>query len=206
MSLRNGKLSIAPVRAEKNPEAEALAARIGALMPRIRITELLHEVARETGFLSAFTNVRTQQPVEDGSALLAVILADATNLGLSRMAAASQGVTRDQLFWTRDAFIRDETRGEGMSKLLHPPTRYPLTRLKRRGTGSKTADTWCDGRRETRDERVALGGHLPAALGASPAPFEADENTVSPWNRGLATREPALQGMVAHSRARAQHR
>lgn len=110
MSLRNGKLSIAPVRAEKNPEAEALAARIGALMPRIRITELLHEVARETGFLSAFTNVRTQQPVEDGSALLAVILADATNLGLSRMAAASQGVTRDQLFWTRDAFIRDETR------------------------------------------------------------------------------------------------
>ncbi|WP_127993255.1 Tn3 family transposase (plasmid) [Methylobacterium fujisawaense] len=206
VSLRNGKLSIAPVRAEKNPEAEALAARIGALMPRIRITELLHEVARETGFLSAFTNVRTQQPVEDGSALLAVILADATNLGLSRMAAASQGVTRDQLFWTRDAFIRDETRGEGMSKLLHPPTRYPLTRLKRRGTGSKTADTWCDGRRETRDERVALGGHLPAALGASPAPFEADENTVSPWNRGLATREPALQGMVAHSRARAQHR
>jgi hypothetical protein len=34
--------------------------------------------------------------------------------------------------------------------------------------------------RETLDESLTLGGHLPAALNASPAPFEADENTVSP--------------------------
>ena len=100
VSLKNGKLSISPVRADKSPEADALAHRVGALMPRIRVTELLHEVARETGFLSAFTNFRTQQPVDDENALLAVILADATNLGLSHMAEASHGVTRDQLFWT----------------------------------------------------------------------------------------------------------
>jgi len=33
-------------------------------------------------------------------------LADATDLGLSRMATASQGVARDQLVWTQDAYIR----------------------------------------------------------------------------------------------------
>ena len=36
-------------------------------------------------------------------------LAVAAEAGLSRMAAASQGVTRDQLLWTHDAYIRDES-------------------------------------------------------------------------------------------------
>ncbi|WP_352749188.1 Tn3 family transposase [Mesorhizobium sp. M0701] len=79
-----------------------------AMMSRIRITELLHEVARETGFMTAFTNMRTGENCPNESALLATILADATNLGLSRMAAASQGVTCDQLVWTQDAYVREE--------------------------------------------------------------------------------------------------
>ncbi len=45
----------------------------------------------------AFTNMRTGETCPNESALLVAILADATNLGLYRMAAASQGVTRDQL-------------------------------------------------------------------------------------------------------------
>ncbi len=56
------------------------------MMPRIRITELLHEVAQETGFLAAFTNLRTGEPCPNENAMLATILADATNLDLSRMA------------------------------------------------------------------------------------------------------------------------
>src|SRR3546814_19932196 len=79
------------------------------MMPRIRITELLHEVAQETGFLAAFTNLRTGERCPNENALLATILADATNLGLSRMAAASQGVTRDQLLWTHAAYSRDDS-------------------------------------------------------------------------------------------------
>ena len=69
-------------------------------MPRVRITELLHEVNGTTGFASAFTNLRTGERCDDVNALLAAILADATNLGLGRMAAASHGVTRDSLLWT----------------------------------------------------------------------------------------------------------
>ncbi|MBL7590074.1 Tn3 family transposase, partial [Escherichia coli] len=94
----------------------------------------LHEVARETGFLSAFTNVRTRQPVEDGNALLAVILADATNLGLSRMAEASQGVTRDQLFWTRDAFIRDETYKAALGRIVDAHHALPIAAVWGEGT------------------------------------------------------------------------
>jgi hypothetical protein len=65
-----------------------------------RTLPLLHDVNRATGFASAFTNLRTGEGCDDDSALLAAVLADATNLGLGRMAAASQGVSRDKLIWT----------------------------------------------------------------------------------------------------------
>ena len=55
---RDDRLQISPVRTIATPDAEALADRLDAMMPRIRITELLHEVAQETGFLAAFTNLR----------------------------------------------------------------------------------------------------------------------------------------------------
>ena len=62
VTLLDGKLSVMPVRANAPPEAEELAERIDQMMPRARITEILHEVARDTGFLSAFTNLRTGEP------------------------------------------------------------------------------------------------------------------------------------------------
>src|SRR3546814_6653864 len=106
------------------------------MMPRIRITELLHEVAQETGFLAAFTNLRTGEPCPNENALLATILADATNLGLSRMAAASQGVTRDQLLWTHDAYIRDDSRSEEHTSELQSLMRisYAVFCLKKKKT------------------------------------------------------------------------
>ncbi len=106
VTFTDGKLSIAPVRADKSAAAKALAARIDGLMPRVRITELLHEVARATRFSQAFLNLRTREQHDNENALLAAILADGSNLGLARMAEASQGVTPDQLIWTQVGLYR----------------------------------------------------------------------------------------------------
>src|SRR3546814_9573244 len=65
----------------------------------------------------------------DLNALLATILADATNLGLSRMAAASQGVTRDQLLWTHDAYIRDDSYRAALAVLINAHHRLPFSRV-----------------------------------------------------------------------------
>ena len=88
VSFANAKLSISPVRADESTAAMQLAARINGLMPRVRITELLHEVARSTGYTQAFTNLRTCEQHDNEIALLAAILADGSNLGLARMAEA----------------------------------------------------------------------------------------------------------------------
>ena len=103
VSFDNGKLSISPVRAGKSTAAEKLAAQIDGLMPQVRITELLHEVARSTGFAQVFTTVRTREQHANENALLAANLADGSNLGLTHMAKASQGVSVDKLIWTKSA-------------------------------------------------------------------------------------------------------
>lgn len=46
VELCGGRLHIAPVKVATPPEAEALAAVIDTMLPRARITELLHEVSR----------------------------------------------------------------------------------------------------------------------------------------------------------------
>ena len=69
---------------------------------------------------------------DNENALLAAILADATNLGLARMAEASQGVTRDQLVWTADAYIRQSLQGGAGPDHRRPPPPADLGRMGRR--------------------------------------------------------------------------
>src|SRR3546814_3645381 len=58
------------------PEAEALDRKLDTLLPRVRITELLLEVAERTGFLNAFRDLRSGKEHENPSTVLAAILAD----------------------------------------------------------------------------------------------------------------------------------
>ena len=107
-------------------------------MPAARITEVLHDVARATGFAAAFTNLRTGERCEDESALLAAVLADATNLGLGRMAAASHGVTRDKLIWTADAYIRPETYKAALARIIDAHHALPIASAWGDGTTSSS--------------------------------------------------------------------
>jgi hypothetical protein len=54
--LDKGVLKITPIEKSTPPEAEALAARLYAMLPRIRITDLLSEVAQWTLFTDCFTH------------------------------------------------------------------------------------------------------------------------------------------------------
>ena len=58
-------------------EATALLRQAYALLPHIKIIDLLLEVDRWTGFSRYFTHLKTGQPCEDRTLLLTAILADA---------------------------------------------------------------------------------------------------------------------------------
>ena len=131
-------------------------------MPAVRITEVLHEVSRATGFAQAFTNLRTGEHCEDENALLAAVLADATNLGLDRMAAASHGVTRDKLIWMADAYIRPETYQTALARIINAHHALPV------------AATWGDGTTSASDRQFFRSGKRGDAAGEVNARYGPD--------------------------------
>lgn len=80
-------------------EADALMRRAYSLIPHVKITDLLLEVDRWTGFTRHFTHLKSGAPAGDRNLLLTAILADGINLGLSKMAESSPGTTYAKLSW-----------------------------------------------------------------------------------------------------------
>jgi hypothetical protein len=85
VTLDKGVLKITPIEKSTPPEAETLAARLYAMLPRIRITDLLAEVARWTLFTDCFTHLRSGERAANPQVLMASLLADGLNLGLTRL-------------------------------------------------------------------------------------------------------------------------
>lgn len=124
--MKNGRLKITPHDPVTPPESEALDRTIDALMPRIRITELLWDVAGETGFLDCFRDLRSGKAHDNPAAILAAILAGATNLGLERMAQASTGVTYAQLSWASTWYLRPETYRDALARVIDAHHAHPF--------------------------------------------------------------------------------
>lgn len=114
--IERGRLKITPHDAVTPPAALRLERAIDAVMPRIRITELLWEVNAQTGFLDAFTDLRSGKQHDEPAAMLATILAGATNLGLERMAHASSRVSHAQLTWAQTWYLRPETFADALGR------------------------------------------------------------------------------------------
>ena len=57
--ITSNELKISPLKAVTPAEAETLADRLYAMMPNLRITNLLAEVDRWTGFSDTFTHLHS---------------------------------------------------------------------------------------------------------------------------------------------------
>ena len=106
-----GDLVISPLTAEDIPaEAVALKTELTEMLPFAPIVSLLIELDQRTGFLDCFTDAggKAARSSELKRNLIAVLLAHATNLGLTRMADAC-GIPCDVLAWTAEWYVREET-------------------------------------------------------------------------------------------------
>jgi TnpA family transposase len=126
VTLADGDLRIAPLRRNTPESAEAFAEKAYALMPHVKITELLAEVDQWTNLVDRFLHLRTQSPPKNRQALLTAVLADGINLGLTRMAEACRETTWRQLSWTADWHVREECYAQALASLIDVQHRQPL--------------------------------------------------------------------------------
>lgn len=133
-----GRLRISPLEGSVPDEAEALMQQAQRLLPRLKITELLLEVDSWTGFTRHFKHLKSGAAVEDQHLLLTAILADAINLGLSKMADSCPDVTYARLTWLHAWHTRDETYSAALAELVNAQLRQPLAARWGDGTASSS--------------------------------------------------------------------
>jgi TnpA family transposase len=165
-TISDAGLSISPIRREEQDAARALSSRLYALIPRIRITDLLAEVNGWTGFADRFTHFRTGEVAAEPAALMGAILADATNLGLERMAESSRGITIHQLNLMIDRHIRPDTYAAAVAAIVDAQHTEPFAAVWGPGDTSSSDGQFfpAGGRGEATSDYNARQGSEPGSV------------------------------------------
>ncbi|UWU19397.1 Tn3 family transposase [Rhizobium sullae] len=108
-------------------QMRAVTARLYAMMPRVRITDLLDQVNHWTDFTEHFSHVSTGLPPVDQRAFMAALIAEATNLGLSRMAEMCGTVTRRALLRMQTWHMREDTYRAALASMTDAIHAEPLS-------------------------------------------------------------------------------
>jgi len=156
-------LIVTPTVGDVPAAAEELNAKVSDMYPLVEVPDLLREVHEWTGFADHFTHVRTGDVPKNVSAMLAGVLADATNLGPKRMAGASKGISAHQIGWMRTFHARSETYRAAQACITDAHTRHPYSRLWGNGTTSSS-----DGQFFRASDRAAKRGEINLHYGSEP--------------------------------------
>lgn len=124
------KVRITPLEAEIPEGVEELARKAYAEVRPIKITQLLVEIDQVKHFSRHCTHLHRGDPVRDHEALFASMLAEATNLGLSKMAEATPGMTKDRMSWVSDWYLRDECYSKMLAEIVNYHHRHPFSTFK----------------------------------------------------------------------------
>jgi TnpA family transposase len=156
-------LKVTPLDASVPVDAQALIDRAALMLPHVKITELLMEVDSWTGFRRHFTHRKSGAETRDTRLLLRTILADAINLGLTKMAESCPGTTYAKLSWLQGWHIRDETYSIALAELVNAQFREPLA--ERWGDGTTSSS---DGQRFRAGGKAESTGHVNPKYGSEP--------------------------------------
>jgi len=120
-------LRVPAVRTVETEAAIAFAKRIAASMPPIRLTDLVADIDRITGFSSLFEHLQTGRSPSDLRVFYAALIAEATNLGFSKMALACTGITRRLLQQMAIWHFREETFTLALARLVEAQHAAPFS-------------------------------------------------------------------------------
>ncbi|WP_163527870.1 Tn3 family transposase [Halobacillus ihumii] len=99
VSIEKGKFSIQRLEKDVPEEAKKLSASLYRMLPRIKLTDLLMDIAHITGFHEQFIHASSNRKPDKQETIIimAALLGMGLNIGLSKMAEATPGITYKQL-------------------------------------------------------------------------------------------------------------
>jgi hypothetical protein len=163
VELSSAGLKISPLENSVPREADALKETLYGMLPHVKITDLLMEVDRWTGFTRHFVHLKTLDPAKDPILLLTAILADATNLGLGKMAESCPGTSLAKLSWLVAWHIRDDTYSKALAEIVNCHHQVPFAAHWGEGTTSSS-----DGQRYRAGGRGEATGQVNLKYGNDP--------------------------------------
>jgi len=110
------------------------------MLPRIKLTDLLMEVAHWTGFDEMLIHASTNRPPkgEEKVILMAALMAMGTNIGLTKMADATPGVTYHQLANAAQWRLYDDAINRAQATLVNFQHKHALASYWGDGTTSSS--------------------------------------------------------------------
>lgn len=121
VSLDNGKLSIARLEKDVPEEAKKFSANLYRMIPRLKLTDLLMDVTHITGFHEQFTHASNNRKPdkEETVIIMAALLGMGMNIGLSKMAEATPGLTYKQLANVSQWRMHEDAMNKAQSVLVN---------------------------------------------------------------------------------------
>ena len=163
VELSSTGLKISPLENSVPKDADALCGLLYGMLPHVKVTDLLMEVDHWTGFTRYFVHLKTQDLAKSQPLLLTAILADATNLGLGKMAESCPGTSLAKLSWLVAWHIRDETYSKALAGVVNYQHRIPFAAHWGKGTTASS-----DGQRYRAGGRGEAAGQVNVKYGNDP--------------------------------------
>jgi len=102
------------------------------------ITDILLQADADIGFTDAFTDLRTGNPCRDQIGLLTVLLADGINLGLKKMASASQGHSFWELMRIARWHVQEDAHARALAMVIEAQAVLPMAQFWGSGISSSS--------------------------------------------------------------------
>ncbi len=121
ITIENGEIHVKRLEKDTPDEAKAFSQLLYSMLPKIKLTDLLLEVANWTNFDEQFVHTSTgKKPKEEEKPIvMATLMAMGTNVGLVKMAEATPGITYYQMANTVEWRMYDDAFNKAQATLIN---------------------------------------------------------------------------------------
>lgn len=148
INIEKQKIHVERLQADTPEESRNFSLSLYNMLPRVKLTDLLMEVAEWTGFEESFVHASSNHPPkgEEKSIVMAALMAMGTNIGLTKMAEATPDISYRQMANVMQWRLHEDAMTRAQATLVNYQHRLSL------------ASYWGDGSTSSSDGmRVPVG-------------------------------------------------